>query len=81
MSKGTLITGYFVVLFFLHQDSWWRNDRRLVLGFLPVSLAYHVGWTLLVAAGWIFVGKYCWPEHLDAEPEAGTGKSTDEKRP
>ena len=42
MSKGTLITGYFVVLFFLHQDSWWRNDPRLVLGFLPVSLGARV---------------------------------------
>ena len=83
MSKGALITGYFVVLFFLHQDSWWKNDPRLVLGFLPVSLAYHVVWTLLVALGWFLVGKYCWPERLDAEPPAATSapKSADEKLP
>jgi hypothetical protein len=81
MSKAALITGYFVVLFFLHQDSWWKSDPRLVFGFLPVSLAYHVAWTLLVAFGWFLVGKYCWPERLDAEAPAGAGKSTDEKRP
>jgi len=73
MSKRTLIAAGFVVLFFLHQDFWWRDDPTLVLGVLPVSLAYHVVWTLLVAVGWFMVGKHCWPDQLDEESERSSG--------
>lgn len=71
MSQRTIIAAGFVVLFFLHQDFWWQDDPTLVLGVLPVSLAYHVVWTLVVAVGWLLVGKYCWPDRLDeaAPPE------------
>ncbi len=69
MSKAKLIAAFFVLLFVLHQDFWWKGDATLVFGFLPVSLAYHVGWTLLVALGWFWVGKYCWPAGLDATAE------------
>ena len=67
MSKRALIAAYFVLLFALHQDSWWRGDATLVLGVLPVSVAYHVGWTLFVAVGWWLVGRFCWPRNLAAE--------------
>jgi hypothetical protein len=78
MSKRTLIAGFFVLLFLAHQDFWWRSDPRLVLGFLPISLAYHVGWTLFVALGWYLVGKYCWPHALDAEPPPRSGSGSPE---
>ena len=64
MSKCTLILAFFLFLFVLHQDFWWKDDPTLVLGVLPISLAYHVVWTLLVALGWYLVGKYCWPDSL-----------------
>lgn len=82
MPKGALIVAYFVVLFFLHQDFWWKNDATLVGGVLPISLAYHIVWTLLVAVGWFFVGKFCWPKNLDDEAESpGEGRApVDEKR-
>jgi hypothetical protein len=70
MSKRALILTFFLLLFVLHQDFWWKNDPRLVLGFLPVSLAYHIVWTLLVALGWFLVGKFCWPRGLDDEDPA-----------
>lgn len=63
--KRSLILGFFVVLFVLHQDFWWRDDPTLVLGVMPVSLAYHVVWTLLVAFGWWLVARFCWPHELD----------------
>ena len=65
MSARALITAYFLLLFALHQDFWWKADATLVLGVLPISLAYHVVWTLLIAVGWWLVGKYCWPKNLD----------------
>lgn len=68
MSKRTLILVFFLLLFALHQDFWWKDDPTLVLGVLPISLAYHIGWTLLVAIGWYLVGKFCWPDSLDEVP-------------
>jgi len=61
MSPGALIAGLFGLLFVLHQDFWWRNEPALVFGILPLSLAYHVGWTLLVAVGWYWVTRCAWP--------------------
>ncbi|MDO8539731.1 MAG: hypothetical protein Q7S40_04760, partial [Opitutaceae bacterium] len=67
MRASTLILSFFVLLFVLHQDYWWRDDPRLVLGVLPVSLAYHIFWTLLVAFGWWLVTRFTWPHELDDE--------------
>jgi hypothetical protein len=82
MSKRTLIAVGFVILFFLHQDFWWRDEPTLVLGILPVSLAYHVVWTLLVALGWFLVGRYCWPAEWDDEsrPRAEAGDASEQTR-
>jgi hypothetical protein len=68
MSKRSLIVVFFLLLFVLHQDFWWKNDPTLIFGFLPISLAYHVGWTLLVALGWFLVCKFSWPHALDEAP-------------
>ena len=65
-----VIAAYFAVLFVLHQDFWWKADATLVLGVLPVSLAYHAVWTLFVAFGWWLVGRYCWPSYLDEADRA-----------
>ncbi|QDV89545.1 hypothetical protein RAS2_06150 [Phycisphaerae bacterium RAS2] len=59
---------YFMVLLLilLHQDYWWRADHTtLVMGFLPVSLAYHVALSLAASLVWGLACKYCWP--ADAE--------------
>lgn len=76
MSKRTLILGFFILLFVLHQDFWWRDDPRLVLGIMPVSLAYHVFWTVLVAFGWFLVARFCWPHELDKETPAAMTDGT-----
>lgn len=68
MSKRILITLFFILLLVLHQDFWWRDNASLVFGILPISLAYHVAWTLLVAVAWFLVTKYCWPDALDDAP-------------
>jgi hypothetical protein len=81
MSKRTLIIGFFVLLFVLHQDFWWKDDPTLVLGILPISLAYHVVWTLLVALGWFLVCRFCWPHALDAAPSGSTPSPAEPNRP
>ena len=64
-----------VCVYALHQDVWfWREARPLVLGFLPVGLAYHALYCLLVAAlmGWLT--HTAWPAHL--EPREDTLEGT-----
>ena len=84
MLKRTLILAFFLLLFVFHQDFWWKDDPTLVLGVLPISLAYHVVWTLLVALGWFLVGKYCWPDSLDevvrGTPVQNNAPGSDESR-
>jgi hypothetical protein len=61
----------------LHHDVWfWHTWEPLVLGFLPVGLAWHVGISLAAAAGWAMAVRYCWPAHLEGPdaPEANDGE-------
>ena len=54
------------VLYALHQDFWfWRSARPLVFGFLPVGLAYHAAYTVLVSFLMLFLVRTYWPTHLD----------------
>lgn len=52
-----------LAVYLLHQDIWlWRGIRPLVFGFLPVGLAYHIGYMFLVSGlMWILV-RCAWPE-------------------
>jgi len=66
-----------VVLAFAHQDFWWWDDSTtLVLGFLPVGLAYHIGISIAAVILWAMAVRYCWPEGVDSVEEingAGEG--------
>lgn len=58
------------LLLLLHQDFWyWRTARPLVLGFLPVGLAYHAAYCLAAALLMWLLTSVAWPHHLEsAEP-------------
>jgi hypothetical protein len=54
----------------LHQDFRYARDATLVLGFLPIGLAYHVGYTLFAAGVMGALVRFAWPgqlEHLERE--------------
>jgi hypothetical protein len=54
-------------VYVLHQDLWfWRDARPLVFGFLPVGLAYHGLYCLLVAGLMWWLTRTAWPAHLEA---------------
>ena len=60
----------FVVLgvYLLHQDVWfWRAARPLVFGFLPIGLAYHAVYCVLVAVLMSLLTALAWPSHLEQE--------------
>ena len=57
-----------LVFFALHQDVWfWREAQPLVLGVLPVGLAYHAAYTLAVSALMAVLVRRYWPSHLEDE--------------
>ena len=67
---SSLIAAAIVGLYVLHQDLWlWRAARPLVFGFLPVGLAYHAAYCLLVALLMWAITAIAWPAHLEREPE------------
>lgn len=63
--RRKIVWGAFFVLAVLHQDFWLWNDPRLVFGFLPVGLAYHIGFSIAAALLWAFASRYAWPQHLE----------------
>ena len=71
--KNILLTLLVLVVYALHQDFWnWKNVEPLVLGFLPVGLAYHAGYSVLAAITMALLVKFAWPKHLEnIEPESG----------
>jgi hypothetical protein len=65
-----LLTLMVVLVYLLHQDLWFWHDRTLVLGFLPVGLAYHAAYSILAAIMMAVLVRFAWPSYLEgAEPE------------
>lgn len=55
----------FSALFILHHDFWNWGSTELVFGFMPVGLAYHVGYSIAAALFWFLVIKFAWPHSLE----------------
>ncbi len=75
--RPVLLTVLVAAVYALHQDFWhWRKFEPLVLGFLPIGLAYHAGYSLLASATMAILVKFAWPSHL----ETSLPKETPERR-
>jgi hypothetical protein len=70
-TKILLLTLLVLVVYVLHQDFWnWKKTEPLVLGFLPIGLAYHAGYSILAAITMALLVRFAWPKHLeDVHPE------------
>ncbi len=58
-----------LLLVILHQDFWFWSDGWLILGFLPVGLAYHMALTIAAAVTWWLATKVIWPAGDDVTPD------------
>ena len=76
----TLVIALIILLAILHHDWWWWDSKEpLVLGFMPIGLAWHAGISLAAGLVGLVAVKFCWPEHLDDEEEdAGTPSPEDD---
>ena len=62
-----LLTLMVLAVVVLHQDLWLWKNKTLVLGFIPIGLAYHIGYSLLAALTlWVLV-RFAWPFHLEED--------------
>lgn len=68
-----------VLLVIAHHDFWWWGSGELVLGFLPIGLAYHMLFSLAAGALWVYAIFCAWPTELeawaDAEQSAGDAQA------
>jgi hypothetical protein len=65
-TKRYIVWAIVVALFLLHQDFWWWNDRSLILGFMPIGLAYQAIFSIAVGLIWALASKFAWPEEIEA---------------
>ena len=64
---GLMLLTLVIVLLIAHQDSWNWNDDRLVFGFMPVGMFYHVIISLAAGLVWFLVCVFAWPKELEQE--------------
>ncbi len=67
MAMKLLLALFVLVVVLLHQDFWWWQDKTLLMGWLPVGLAWHVGYSLLAAVTMALLVRFAWPAHLEEE--------------
>ena len=66
--KRALLVLLTLSLYALHQDVWfWREARPLALGFLPVGLVYHVGYSVAASVLLWALVSFTWPTHLEGQ--------------
>lgn len=74
MTRGLakkLAFGLVAALCVLQHDFWFRADRSLVLGFMPVGLLYQVLVSLAAGLAWALVVRLAWPSRLEEWASAG----------
>jgi hypothetical protein len=54
------------VLAVLHQDVWNWDSKALVLGFMPIGLAYHALYSVAAALVWMTALRWVWPSGVEA---------------
>ena len=72
-----LIYGGLILLAVLHQDFWWWHDSTLVLGFLPVGLAYHAFYSVVAGLAWYAALTYAWPAEVERFAEGDSSPKAD----
>lgn len=69
--KRTILYFSLLLLFVLHQDFWFWDDASLLLGFLPVGLAYHAFYSLATSLLMYLLVTHAWPDEAEAFAEGG----------
>jgi hypothetical protein len=60
-----LLTLLVIAVIALHQDFWNWTNKSLVLGFIPIGLAYHASYAVVASITMAILVHYLWPKHLE----------------
>lgn len=60
----------FFALLVLHQDFWWWDSETMVLGFMPIALAFHAAFSIACALLGVLAIKAIWPHDLEKLSDA-----------
>jgi len=52
-------------VYVIHQDNWNWSKTDVMLGFLPIGLAYHAVYSILAAVMMALLVRFAWPKHLE----------------
>jgi hypothetical protein len=75
--KRVLLASLVIILYAFHQDFWfWRSAEPLILGFIPVGLFYHAGFTVAASLLMLMLVRHSWPSHLEEHIEREEGPAT-----
>jgi Protein of unknown function (DUF3311) len=63
--RHALLAVLVTAIYLLHQDFWfWRRSEPIIFGVLPIGLAYHAMYSIVVAGVMWLLVRYAWPrEH------------------
>ncbi|MEZ6056798.1 MAG: DUF3311 domain-containing protein [Planctomycetaceae bacterium] len=64
------VWGMVLLLIILHHDVWNWENGSLILGFIPVTLAYHGAISFASAFIWWLATKFAWPLGVDDDDAA-----------
>ena len=80
-SAKPFVLGFFLILFIAHQDFWLWDDGSLIMGFMPIGLAYHALFSLACSCLWALACFKAWPEQLEywANQETGLEEKPEEE--
>ena len=69
-----------IAMMAVHQDFWNWRDSTLVLGLVPIGLAYHVGYSVLAMLVMVFLVRRAWPRELEELERDEAGTTAGERR-
>ena len=56
-----VVWGAVCLLIILHQDNWLWDNPKLVFGFMPITLLFHLGISIAATFTWFLATRYAWP--------------------
>jgi hypothetical protein len=66
-----------LILVPLHHDFWLWDDSSLLLGFLPVGLAYHALYCIVTSLLMYLLVTQAWPDEAESFANSGPGNEAD----
>jgi hypothetical protein len=63
-----------IAVLVLHHDIWNWTNKTLVMGFLPIGLAYHIGYAIVASLTMALLVKFAWPSDIEDEALASASQ-------